>query len=224
MIVYVDIEHERVKQFKKEWDSHLKLTLDIKYRLEEVSGDHCLVVRYDKLSLGLLQELGVRAVLVSGNVTEFQHYDEAKLAGLRSVFRKATQPTIGFCGGAQMMAETFGSTTGPIDPNGSGDMLDDNWKERLHESGFTPVRKTADHPLLANLGDEMVLMEAHYWEVKELPSGFKTFAETDITPIQLFAHEKRPLFGTQFHPESWDDEHPDGRTLLENFFKIVDES
>lgn len=222
MIVYVDIEHLRVKEIDpEEWKRHLSLTLDIKYRLEEISGVPCLVVHYEKLSPAFLKQLGAKAVLVSGNITEFQHYDEEKLAGLRAVFREAAQPTIGFCGGAMMMAETFGGKAAPIDPLGSGDMLDNKWKERAHESGFLPVCQLASHDLFAGLGEQFTMMEAHYWEIKHVPEGFANFAETAVTPIQFLAHETLPLFATQFHPESWDAEHPDGRKLLENFFALA---
>ncbi len=222
MIVYVDIEHLRVKEKDPEqWKKHLSLTLDIKYKLEEVSGDQCLIVHYEKLSPELLRQIEAKAVLVSGNITEFQHYDEEKLAGLRAVFREAAQPTIGFCGGAMMLAETYGSTAAPIDPTGSGDMYDESWKERPHEWGYMPVRQALDHPLLEGLSSELTVLEAHYWEIKGVPDGFKNYAETDLTPIQLIAHDSLPLFGSQFHPEEWDEEHPDGREFLKNFFKLA---
>jgi GMP synthase (glutamine-hydrolysing) len=222
MIVYVDIEHKRLQKNNPElWQLHLSQTLDIKYRLEELSGDVCLVVPYEKLTPQLLRELDVKAVLVSGNRTEFQHYDEAKLAGLRAVFREAAQPTIGFCGGAQMMAETFGSKAAAIDADESGNMDDESWQKRTHEYGFTRVRQVAEHPLLAGVGSDMVVMEAHYWEIKGLPDGFENFAETDITPLQLIAHKELPLFATQFHPEKWTETNRDGRKILENFFRLA---
>lgn len=223
MIVYVDIEHIRLKADKKKWDAHLVLTLNIKLALEEVSDEPCLIVRYENISPQFLNDVGAKAVLVSGNQTEFQHYSEEDLAGLRAIFRQATRPTVGFCGGAQMMAETFGSRAAAIDETESGDMMDGNWKERTHEHGYMQVRQSAPHPLFEGLDSEMTFMEAHYWEIKGTPEGFETFAESDITPIQFMAHKDMPLFGTQFHPETFDDEHTDGRTFLENFFKLMDE-
>jgi len=218
MIVYVDIEHERVQNVPDKWQQNLSWRLETKYRLEEISGDHCLIMRYDRLSPAALREVNARAVLVSGNTTEFQHYDEEKLAGLRAVFREAAQPTIGFCGGFQMMAETFGVKAGPIVPSEHGDMDHDTWKERTHESGFTPIRQRAHHPLLAGLDTDMEFFEAHYWDIKTAPADFNVFAGTEITPIQFIAHSTLPLFGTQFHPELYDEDHQDGRRFLENFF------
>lgn len=224
MIVYVDIEHDRVKQLGDQWNIHLQRVLNVKYRLEEISGDHCLVMRYHRVNPEVLRELKVRAVLVSGNMTEFQHYDEAELAGLRAVFREGARPTLSFCGGCQMMAQTFGVDVGAIVPTEAGDMESDAWRTRTHEWGFTPVQQLRPHPLFDGLNPQMNLFEAHYWEVKQLPDGFENLAATDITPIQLLAHQSLPIFGTQFHPEAYDEANLDGRRFLENFFKLVGKS
>ncbi|MCB9433439.1 MAG: gamma-glutamyl-gamma-aminobutyrate hydrolase family protein [Ardenticatenaceae bacterium] len=223
MIVYVDIEHDRVKEMGDKWDVHLQRVLNVKYRLEEISGDHCLVMRYKRVNPEVLRELKVRAVLVSGNITEFQHYDEADLAGLRAMFREGAQPTLGFCGGCQMMAQTFGVNVGAIIPAEAGDMNDESWRNRTHEWGFTPVQQLRPHPLFAGLAPQMNLFEAHYWEVKQLPEGFENLAATDITALQLLAHQSLPLFGTQFHPEAYDEKNLDGRRFLQNFFALVAE-
>ena len=44
-------------------------------------------------------------------------------------------------------------------------------------------------------------------------------ASTRATPVQLAVHEERRIVGAQFHPEYWNDEHPDGRTLIANFLR-----
>jgi GMP synthase-like glutamine amidotransferase len=67
------------------------------------------------------------------------------------------------------------------------------------------------------LGSAPVFLESHYWEVKALPPGFHLFASTETCRLQLIAHESRPLIATQFHPEFYDEAHPDGQTLLANF-------
>ncbi|MCA1557172.1 MAG: hypothetical protein LC731_01375 [Acidobacteria bacterium] len=33
-------------------------------------------------------------------------------------------------------------------------------------------------------------------------------------------HTERPLFSVQFHPELFDEEHPHGRQVLENFLSL----
>ncbi len=222
MIVYVDIEHDRVRGFPEIWQDHCAKTLDIKYKLEQISGEPCLVMRYTDVSLAALDAVAAKAVLISGNRTEFQHYTEEDLAGLREIIRQSVKPTLGICGGAMMIAESYGSTAAPIDPAGEGDMFDDAWRERKHESGFMQVKRTQPHPLFEGIDDTAEFMELHYWEIKSVPDGFERFAETETTPVQFIAHRDKPLFATQFHPERFDAEHQAGARFLENFFKLMD--
>jgi GMP synthase (glutamine-hydrolysing) len=93
----------------------------------------------------------------------------------------------------------------------------------IREDGFMPVRQLDSHPLFANLSEQLVVFQEHYWEVKSMPSGFKLLARSELCGIQVMAHERLPLFGVQFHPEEYDDGHGDGRQLLTNFFQIVKE-
>jgi GMP synthase-like glutamine amidotransferase len=183
------------------------------------------LVRWDRVSPALLRDVNARAVLVSGNSTEFEHYPESELAGLRAVFCEAARPTLAFCGGCHLLAQSYGAPVGAIGPLPVG-MLDpypeyDYSPGMRQERGFMPVQVTAPHPLFDGLGQAPVMFESHYWEVKALPEGFRAYAETGTCRLQMLAHERLPVFATQFHPEQYDDEHPDGRRFLENFFRFT---
>jgi GMP synthase-like glutamine amidotransferase len=39
--------------------------------------------------------------------------------------------------------------------------------------------------------------------------------------VQAFRRDGALVYGVQFHPELFTDEHPDGRRLLANFFGLV---
>jgi GMP synthase (glutamine-hydrolysing) len=224
MIVYVDLEHERFRQDPAQADASLARRLRVKYRLEDISGEPCLIARYTRVSPKLLNDVNARAVLVSGCSTDFEHYAEADLAGLRAVYRAAAWPTLGFCGGCQLMAQTYGApiaALGPLAP-GEPDPYQAAFTPGMRqERGFMPVALQASHPLFDGLTSEPVVFQAHYWEVKALPAGFRALAASDLCCIQALAHEQLPLFGTQFHPEMYDEAHPDGRRLLENFFRLA---
>jgi len=56
--------------------------------------------------------------------------------------------------------------------------------------------------------------------VKELPSDFVRTATNEVSEIQAMQHASLPLYGVQFHPELFDDEHLHGRIILENFLKL----
>ena len=51
MICYIDIEHERILQDPEERQGHLARRTDVKLRLEEISGQACLVQRYSRVTL-----------------------------------------------------------------------------------------------------------------------------------------------------------------------------
>ncbi len=228
MIVFVDLEHERIQQDPDLWQRAYAWRLRTKYRLEAISGDRCLIVRYDRLDPGLLRAIKARAVVVSGCYTDFEHYSERELAGLRAVFHQAAWPTLGFCAGQQLMAEAYGARIaeiGPLSP-GERDVYADqrvpgHVPGKKAERGFMPVHILSEHPLMAGLPSQAEFFQAHYWELKELPQGFHNLARSPITTYQAIAHDRLPLFGTQFHPEYFDDKHPAGRRLIENFLRIA---
>jgi GMP synthase-like glutamine amidotransferase len=225
MIIFVDLEHARLQQEDPERGQRTYANrLRVKYRLEDLAGEPCLVMRYNHVTPERLRALGVRALFVSGNSTEFEHYAEADLAGLRAVFREAHYPTIAFCGGCQILAQSYGAEIGPIGalPAGINDPAADIVLApgMIQERGFMPVTIVNPHPLFAGLGSAPVFLESHYWEVKALPPGFHLFASTETCRLQLIAHESRPLIATQFHPEFYDEAHPDGQTLLANFCRL----
>ena len=63
MIVYVDLEHQRVQKDHSRWQKTLALRMLVKYRLEEISGENCLTIRYEQVSSDTLQKLNVHARL-----------------------------------------------------------------------------------------------------------------------------------------------------------------
>jgi GMP synthase (glutamine-hydrolysing) len=224
MLVYVDLEHERLQQEPEQSQRSMGKRLKIKYRLEDISGEPCLIVRYNHLTPELLRDLKVRVVTVSGCATDFEHYSEASLAGLRAVYREAAWPMLCFCGGMQLLAETYGAEIGPLGPLAPGET--DPYKGAYipgvkQERGFMTVRVNADHPIFDGLGQTPTLYQSHYWEVKEAPPEFRVLAESDLCQVQAIAHRDRPIIATQFHPEQYDETHLDGQKLLENFFKLV---
>ncbi len=226
MIVYVDLENDRLRRYPELWKESLASRLKHKYRFEELTGDLCLIVRYHRISPALLRDLGARAVLVSGCHIDFEHYAESDLAGLRAVYREAAWPTLGFCAGMQLMAQAHGASLDALDPEpeipAPRPYPESNYRTGMRdERGFLPVRLTQSHPLIAGLPAQPVVFQAHYWEVKTVPAGFQVLAESDVCQRQILVHTQQPLFGTQFHPEEYDDTHPDGRQLIENFFRIA---
>ncbi|RYP07127.1 hypothetical protein DL765_009257 [Monosporascus sp. GIB2] len=69
--------------------------------------------------------------------------------------------------------------------------------------------------LFAGLGDRIAAFMSHFDKLISLPTGFVVVAATQNSEYAGIAHEEKPIFGVQFHPEL---EHtPRGSELLRNF-------
>ncbi|MGQ0603258.1 MAG: hypothetical protein ACT4QE_16360 [Anaerolineales bacterium] len=161
MIVYVDLEHDRLQHDHPE-DAIRSAAgrLRIKYRLEDLSGEPCLIMRYHHVTPEKLRALNIKALIVSGNSTEFEHYPEKTLTGLRAALRVGAWATLAFCGGSHILSQTYGSAIGPIGPRPNGESLPtDNAKlspGMIQERGFMPMRVLEPHPFFDGLGDTPV--------------------------------------------------------------------
>lgn len=56
---------------------------------------------------------------------------------------------------------------------------------------------------------------SHGDKLSQLPDGFVTIATTKNSPYASIAHQSKPIFGIQFHPEVT--HTPRGTELLKNF-------
>ena len=222
MIILVDNEHET--GYAKPWGEKIMAArVRIKYRLEDMAGEPCLIVRYDLVTPELFHDLAVRAVFISGNSAAATDYEAEDQAGLRAAIAAREWPMFGFCGGFQVMAETYGARLAPIgpldadDPSGGEEAVFAPGMK--HESGYLTVSITRAHPLLDGLGEAPVMRHAHAWEIKTVPSGFSNHMSTEVTPIQMIVHDELPIVGTQFHPEYFTAKHPAGGRLIESFMR-----
>lgn len=69
--------------------------------------------------------------------------------------------------------------------------------------------------LFRGLEDDMEVWMSHGDKLSQLPSSFRTIATTINAPFAGIAHESKPYYGIQFHPEVT--HTPRGTKLLENF-------
>ena len=248
MICYVDMEHELAMQDRTEKATHEVHLQDVKERLEQASGDVCVVRHYPRVTPAWVGSSGTRALIIGGNVTDWVEYDEADLRRLCEIIRSAEVPILGICGGCQLIALAHGAahddSLGPMHrlEEGEPDLNAHYAPGYRKEWGFLPVTVIEPVPLFDGLGEEPVFLEARYWEVKGVPTGFRLLASSDACRVQAMRRIDRPVYATQFHPEaytgagarkhSWlvnlvysegyeGEEHPAGRSLLVNFFKLA---
>ncbi|MGH9872144.1 MAG: glutamine amidotransferase-related protein [Pyrinomonadaceae bacterium] len=177
-------------------------------------GVEILTEPYSRVSLKRVKSLRPTHIVLSGQSHPWDRYDPAALAGVIEVIKKATQPVLGVCGGHQQIALAYGA---PIDLMGRVEP-GEGYEGAKRERGYFPV-ETNSNGIFKNLPEEITVWHSHFDEVKALPKGFRRTAWNETCPIQAMEHTERPLFGVQFHPELFDDAHPHGRKVIENFLK-----
>jgi GMP synthase-like glutamine amidotransferase len=243
MICYVDIEHEKALSSAEKRIAHQAHCIDVKLRLEETSGDVCLVQHYKQVTRQWLSDLEIRALIISGNVTDWVEYDETDWLEMYGIIRSAELPILGICGGCQLIAMAHRVPSGPIRrlEEMESDPYEGLGAGYFKEWGFVAVHVLKADPLFNSLGEEPVFLAAHYEEVKAIPPGFELLASSDLCRIQAIRQIEKLVYGTQFHPEaytkgqgdsqSWlvnlvypegyTEEQTDGRKLLLNFFQAA---
>lgn len=153
MLVLVD--NERADAYLKPWGERIMAArVCIKYRLEDMTGTPCLIVRYDQVTPTRLEAVGATAVFISGNSANPDEYSHAEVAGLHQVITSLRWPLFGFCGGFETLAEAFGAAVAPIGPlpDDEPDPNPDFAAGMKKELGYRSVQITQPHPLLAGLG------------------------------------------------------------------------
>ena len=178
-------------------------------------GIEILTEPFYAVSLKRVNSLKPSHIILSGQSHPWDQYSDQDLAGVFEVIKKSRQPILGVCGGHQQMALAFGA---PVDlmarlEPGEG------YEGAKRERGYFPV-ETDGNGIFKKLPRQITVWHSHFDEVKQLPKGFRATAWNDNSPIQAMQHDQRPLFGVQFHPELFDEDHPDGRQVIENFLSL----
>jgi GMP synthase (glutamine-hydrolysing) len=125
------------------------------------------------------------------------------------------RPILGVCGGHQQIAIAFGADVGLMERLAPGE----GYVGAKRERGFFEV-ETEGNGIFEGLPRRVNVWHSHCDEVKLLPRGFQRAAFNETCAIQAMHHESKPLFGVQFHPELFDEEHPHGRRIVENFLNL----
>jgi GMP synthase (glutamine-hydrolysing) len=196
---------------------------ELRGALELIRPDVPIVVEHFKqVSRQRLQDLSPSHIILSGQSHPWELYSPESLVGVFEVIRHAPQPILGVCGGHQQIALAFGAPVGLIRRIAPGEGYEGAFRER----GFFPVElnteavDAAKPRIFDGLPSTIIVWHSHCEEIKSLPAGFRRTAGGQACAIQAMQHGSRPLFGVQFHPELFDEEHPQGRQILENFLKL----
>ena len=192
---------------------------EIRAALERIEPDLRVVTEpFMNITPEFVKTLSPSHIILSGQSHPWDKYSAAELAGIFYVIRSAPKPILGVCGGQQQIALAFGARVDLIERVAPGRGYEGAFRER----GFCSVELESldGNGIFAGLPEQLTVWESHCDEVKELPPDFIRTARNDVSEIQAIQHASLPLFGVQFHPELFDEDHPHGRQILENFLKL----
>ena len=147
------------------------------------------------------------AIVLSGSQRKLAEPGNFDLySNLVEVIKMCEKPILGICFGYQLISMAYYEDVTPME-------------QKIE--GYYMIKKSAVDELFDGLGEKFLVYESHEEMVKNIPGDFLGLAESPNCPIEAIKHYMKPLYGVQFHPERFDDKHPAGQIILENFFKIA---
>lgn len=167
-------------------DNYDSFTYNLVQQIERLAGTAVRVIRNDAFTTqSLLDERPDALVISPGPGTP------AKAGKILELIRANRDiPLLGVCLGHQAIGEAFGATIVRGDLPVHGKVADVRHRgERLFAGCSDPLRSARYHSLVIDRAT--------------LPSEFVVDAETDDGVIMAISHRERPIYGIQFHPESY---------------------
>ncbi len=143
------------------------------------------------------------------NLNLLSNYDSFILSGRRKNEKKINEinskiityciknnnKLLGICYGAEILALTLGGTIRKIS---------------FLQKGNELIQIINDNPFCNN---SLKVFESHSFEISKLPDVLIPIAKSNNCKYEIIQYEKKPIFGTQFHPEM----SHDGNDLIEKF-------
>ena len=105
---------------------------------------------------------------------------------------------LGICYGAEILALTLGGTIKKL---------------AFPQKGNEKINIVKENPLFSN---DLQVFESHGFEISKLPDIIIGIGESKNCKFEIIQYDKKPIFGTQFHPEMSDD----GKKLIQQFCSI----
>ncbi len=123
-----------------------------------------------------------------------------------NLVKELDRPFLGICFGHQLIGATFGAEVVDL-----GHAVRD----------FKEIKLLAKDPIFEGLPSSIRVSESHRQVLTRIPDGFRNLAESATSHVEAIAHQTRPIYGVQFHPERSDEKHLHGRVIIQNFLRLA---
>ena len=161
-------------------------------------GVYCEIHRHD-LPLADIKAYDPRGIILSGGPMSVEQ--EGAPMCVPELFELGL-PVLGVCYGLQLMAKMLGGRVDKSAHREFGPALVEVGVARGPFASFKP-------------GTQLKVWMSHGDRVEALPKGFLPIGKTPSAPFAAAAHESKPIYGVQFHPEVV--HTPEGKEMLRAF-------
>lgn len=181
-------------------DNYDSFTYNLYQQIESL-GKKTVVFQHDKITLKQIKKLNPEGIIISPGP---KRPNDSKIS-LRVVQKFYTRyPILGVCLGHECIGQIFGSKVVHAKKIMHGKV------SKIYHCG-TDIFKDLKNPFKAARYHSLIL--------NSVPKDFTLTAWTEDLEIMAIKHNKYPVFGVQFHPESFLTD--EGRKLMHNFlYKI----
>lgn len=184
-------------------DNHDSYSYNVFHLLAAASGEEPVVVNNDAVSWRVLSRQDFDAIVLSPGPGRPERWHDFGVC--RDILRHSEVPVLGICLGHQGIGNMLRGTVGRAPMAMHGRLS----KVRHDGSG-----------LFEGIPQDFQVVRYHSLAVTSPvgPEGHET-AWADDGVVMGIAHDERPMWGVQFHPESVATEH--GRAIAENFYALA---
>lgn len=177
-------------------DNYDSFVFNVISYVKEISNEEIIVKRNDKISLKKIKKLNPRCIILSPGP---KHPKDSGIC--LDILNSLKVPILGICLGHQAMGLVNGGKIKKL-------------KTPKHGK-ISKIKVLNDSKIFKSLPHEFEVMRYHSLHVSDLPKDFIATAKSEDGVIMAMEHKKKPLFGIQFHPESYFTEY--GLVIIENF-------
>lgn len=184
-------------------DNYDSFTYNLVQQIERLAGERLRVIRNDAFEPEELLAEKPKAIVISPGPGTPSRAGRC----IELIRRNRATPLLGVCLGHQAIAEAFGATVvrGSLPVHGKVSEVHHRG-ERLFAGCPDPMETARYHSLVV--------------EHETVPDFLSIDAETTDGAIMALSHKDRPIFGIQFHPESYGT--TGGDQLIRNFLASLE--
>ena len=185
-------------------DNYDSFVFNVEQYVKELTSEDVLSVRNDKITLEEIRKLNPSKIILSPGP---KHPKDSGIC-LEILRSDLNAPILGICLGHQAIGLVSGASIKRL--------------EKPFHGKTSNIEILDAEPLFTGLANKFEVMRYHSLYVDDLPSNLKPLAVSEDGVIMALRDIARPVFGIQFHPESYFTQY--GKKIIENFINYKSET